>query len=129
MNVCPRVVQDGHFQHIYLQKCGWGDIDEMRASLLPPNAQSIVAPLPIPAASWAKQAWGQFPCEGQEGRVGVASQGSSLRGVRGILNGPSSSSLFPRRLVCGLNAIEVEVSPIWKLLFKEVSSTFTKRPS
>lgn len=26
-----------------------------------------------------------------------------------------------RRLVCGPNAIEIEIRPIWKLLFKEVS--------
>lgn len=35
-----------------------------------------------------------------------------------------NSSLPPyRQLVCGPNAIEVEIRPIWKLLFKEVSKS------
>lgn len=35
----------------------------------------------------------------------------------------NSSPPSCRQLVCGPNAIEVEIHPVWKLLFKEVSES------
>ncbi|XP_030072021.1 probable cation-transporting ATPase 13A4 isoform X5 [Microcaecilia unicolor] len=63
--------------------------------------------------------------EKQFQKIGALEDSLSCSAIHSIFgSGFTNEEAEVRRLICGPNAIEVEVVPIWKLLFKEVLNPF-----
>ncbi|KAJ1086897.1 hypothetical protein NDU88_000093 [Pleurodeles waltl] len=64
-------------------------------------------------------------CEKKFVKAGVLEESLSCSALHSIFGcGLGTEERYLRKLICGPNVIEVEVAPIWKLLFKEVLNPF-----
>ncbi|CAJ0927569.1 unnamed protein product [Ranitomeya imitator] len=65
------------------------------------------------------------PLEGLFKKIGVLEENQSCSDIHTTYGlGLSSEEQKNRQKLCGPNTIEVEISPIWKLLFKEILNPF-----
>ncbi|XP_063297779.1 probable cation-transporting ATPase 13A4 [Pelobates fuscus] len=122
----------------YCRKCiKWTDLSELKLSVaalekpIPGDSHSIINQAIIPSLLKIKCIWVQkikyiwLNTDKRFQKAGYLEDDYSCSEMHSrFSSGLSREEQELRRRVCGPNAIEVEVTPIWKLLFKEVLNPF-----